>query len=827
MRPHHIRILTLIIGICILSYDIYSAVAYNLTRNSQNTHFKTVPFQKGMSFTTWGAFSYNSEETREEFRKMKDIGVEWVAVNQWFYQDYLNSTYIYADPGSDSLANASACFLHAKSLGMHIMFKPMLNLAKAYDWRSYIVYTENWMNNYTAWMVECAKAAEAGQAEMLCLGTEMGNMQVHPEGVKEMIRQVREVYHGLLTYSANHDSFMNIEWYDDLDIIGISMYSMMTTALDPSATELQKVWDGMYYELEELSMKWNKPIAFTEIGIQARDGSNMIPNDNQISNEKDLSEMENFYLSLFQSRLWQASWFKGAYWWIWDFSARWNSNLKDFNPMLVSNLLHDEYSKDHIIENPGVSIWRSCVPLFLAIIAFILLYLHKGFEMIDYRPFNTNPEKSNERIDPNSVIKDRDIIERRNDILVGILFGCFFANMFSNVTMQFYNVIQKTFSYAIILQLSPTLVLLTFLCGMILGLLLSIVILRYIPKLTLVVLFFLVISYPYLSLGNYIQTLFIKSAGDFLVHFLLISAILLQARQMLIRNLLRIIGTAVFILALYLSLMVFFDLLAQIFLGIPIALVMLLQKSSNGPKPSKIQHPEHQLVPYFDNMNPSSSPRMAALLWGIATFAGMMIPFGNSVINLVRTTNLALVYYYFPAIIVLFAFNLIILVSNRGVFLNERLMHRKIFTSRFILLFGLGIVGLGFIYTLFVQSAVFWGIISGIYLFLFLGLIMMGYIPHLNDARIGRNYLYLLFISIFYIIGFFINGIKGLMIYLVTFLVVKDGSFVRRDPKIDPVPNFDVPLVLNSIILVIAFVLIVMLLSYHTFQQKRRANKGR
>ncbi len=219
-----------IAGIFIIGWAVSGFITYYTPVMAQSNWYPSIPFQKGMSYTTWGAYSFNSSQAITDLQVLKAAGVQWVAVNILWYQSNLTSFDIHAgnlsnpaETNTDSAANISAAFLYAKSIGLHIFFKPMLDL-DSYTWRSLIVYTPQWMDAYTNWTVYCAEIAQNGSADMFSIGCEMGDMQSHTQGVLALIQDVRSVYHGLLTYCANWDSFWYTNWWYAVDLIGVDVY---------------------------------------------------------------------------------------------------------------------------------------------------------------------------------------------------------------------------------------------------------------------------------------------------------------------------------------------------------------------------------------------------------------------------------------------------------------------------------------------------------------------------------------------------------------------------------------------------------------------------
>jgi hypothetical protein len=767
---------------------IYQITRYHTDLAELEQISEEIPFQKGMSFTTWENFAFNKTWVKEEFQKMKETGIEWVAINHWWWQDYLNSTEIKQGPWSDGYTNMTECFLYAKAIGLHVMYKPMLNLLLTYEWRSYIQYTEDWMGNYTEWLVQNAIAAQAGEVEILCIGTEMGNMQIHSEGVRNMIAQIRQVYTGLLTYSANHDSFTQIDWYDALDIIGVSMYTMMTTEWDPSVQQLTAVWNGMYNELEELAIRWKKPLMFTEIGIQARDGSNLIPNDNQISTKRDISEMRNYYLSLFESKIWNAPWFKGAYWWIWDRAQADDTSLDSFNPVLIQDTIQAQYIQPHDIVKSDMKFVIDLIPIIMSsgMVVVLLIYI-----------YGRDQEVNNE---------DKDKLY--GDISLGLVLGCFISLMWTNLTIHLFKVIRQAVTYAIIFQLSLTSAILTFLGVILVSGILSVLVVRYYPPAGYYLVFLLMLGIPYFSLMVEILGIFTVLFLDLWGIFMILGLSLQNFLGKQLKDPLRVIGTTVLVVTGFMGLISIFGAYTQVILTIPLGLAYLFDRNLKDSKdPIPIQQEQ-------------SIPHVNILLLGGALLMGMLIPFGNSNINLINMNLVNINAHYFPAMIgaVIITAGLLYFMNVRKNFDFGRLYEQ--FTPENLIYISVlgGLIGIPFL--LLGRPPGVWGIISGILIVVFFGTLVRTAQYTFNQSRFGRNYVYLVFIAIFFVLGFILNGIKGFYVYTVTFLIIKDGQILRRDPSIDPVPPFDVPLVLNGIIL-FAVILIASILIGYIFLKKK------
>ncbi|MBN2152115.1 MAG: hypothetical protein JW839_11750, partial [Candidatus Lokiarchaeota archaeon] len=763
-----------------------------------------------MSFTTWTNSSYNTTKTQQEFEEMRSNGVEWVAINHWWWQDYLDSTEIKMGNYSDTFENMTDCFLLARAAGLKVLYKPMLNLAKVYDWRSYIEFTPAWMANYTWWMVENAKAAAAGGVEMLSIGCEMGNMQVHSAEVRRMIGEVRAVYNGTLTYSANHDSYAHVDWWDAVDMIGISMYSMMTIAWDPSIAELRTIWDGTYYELEELALKWNRPVAFTEIGIQAKDGSNIIPNDNQISVEKDIDEMRDYYLSLFQSMVWTAPWFKGAYWWIWDYQdPATDPELKDFNPILIKDTIKAEYEKAHVIQPLAFPALPALVPLAAGIAMLVIVFRRPGPPVLDggFSFKKRREEETDVPLAPEPSANET----KHNEVLLGISIGCMFSAVASSLTIGVYGVIQKSFSYAIILGLSTAEILVTFAAILLLGVVIGLLFLRVLPRYVLIAAFMLLLFYPFLALGNRYQMIFVTTFFDVALLFMFVAVVAVVSIKCKVQNLLRVIIVAVLVAAGFFLLVLAFDTLAIAFLVVPVGLAILAGRAARPSAPPPLEQFHRRYSTRLGYWRVKIPIQMMFVMNSL--IAGMLIPFGNSIINLVRTNFLAVAMYYIPALV---AASIILVVVTwwRRSAERARFDWTTIFSNDHLLVSNL-ILGLGgILFILAGRFLVVWAFVSGMYVIQYIGTLVVNVRRTITRDNIGGGFAYLAVAAICFVLGFMINAIKGLLVYVVTFLTIKDGAIVRRDPAIDPVATFDVPLLLDGLVLGVVIGLATVLIVY-------------
>ena len=186
---------------------------------------------------------------------------------------------------------------------------------------------------------------------------------------------------------------------------------------------------------------------------------------------------------------------------------------------------------------------------------------------------------------------------------------------------------------------------------------------------------------------------------------------------------------------------------------------------------------------------------------------------------------------YFPTLVACISCILFLMVLKRKRPTSFTALVKKMgnmITNETLLKAGMVLALIGFPIVMLGGLMPLWALLTALYFILYVGTVGRSVSESLNPKMIGRNYLYLSFMAIFFVLGFILNGIKGLLIYLVTFLTFKDGAFAIRDPTIDPVATFDVPLVLNSLILVVALLLLCMafILQYSYRKVRRKPERN-
>ena len=216
----------------------------------------------------------------------------------------------------------------ARQHGIRTLLKPHLwvrgrsawpgdvNMTSAADW-------DQWFRSYSDFILHYGRLAETAHFDGLCIGTELlhATEPAHEKAWRVLIRQLRRVYHGPLTYAANWSGeYRQIRFWDALDYVGIQAYFPLTPAARPSVDSLLRGWQPHLSALAAWQQKINKPIVFTEIGYKTTSDAAARPWEwpERLAafDTPDEATQARCYEAMFRA-CWGLPWLKGVFIWKW------------------------------------------------------------------------------------------------------------------------------------------------------------------------------------------------------------------------------------------------------------------------------------------------------------------------------------------------------------------------------------------------------------------------------------------------------------------------------------------------------------------------------
>lgn len=297
-----------------------------------------LPFLKGITLAHEGFRSgdgYGSAAAFAQLARIKALGASSVTLVPYGF------TRAPAEPavrwtGSDETDDRVASTIReARRLGLATVLKPQL--WSRGTWTGDIAFSDEtafrrWMAEYRLFILHHAGLAEREHADLLVIGTELGGLTGREAAWRALIRDVRKVFSGPLTYAANWgEEAERIAFWKDLDYIGVNFYYPLVAkagetprAGSPRLRELDRT-------LERLSKRHRRPVLFTEVGYAASAAAALEP-WKEHNAALDPAMQARCYEAVFRS-FYRRPWLAGLSWWKWPSHGRGSAGDPSFSPL--------------------------------------------------------------------------------------------------------------------------------------------------------------------------------------------------------------------------------------------------------------------------------------------------------------------------------------------------------------------------------------------------------------------------------------------------------------------------------------------------------------
>ncbi|HJY88292.1 MAG TPA: hypothetical protein VKE24_15775 [Candidatus Acidoferrales bacterium] len=287
-------------------------------------------FFRGISFSHegWGGRGggYVSPEAAAELRRLKALGANAIAVVPYGFSRSTNEESISYTDSDETDEDLTQALYVAHGLGMKVMLKPQLWVLRG-GYTGTLHFEDPaargaWMRNYREFILHYARLAELERFDLLSIGTELEGLTPYQEEWRRLIADVRRVYHGPLTYAANWGrEFESLGFWDALDYMGINDYYPLAAGPTTLVEELLPGAEKLAAKFEAMSLRWQKPILFTEVGYPSRRGGSSEPWVEDNGRPVSLEEQAAAYEATFRAFAGKP-WLRGMFWWKWPSSGR-------------------------------------------------------------------------------------------------------------------------------------------------------------------------------------------------------------------------------------------------------------------------------------------------------------------------------------------------------------------------------------------------------------------------------------------------------------------------------------------------------------------------
>jgi hypothetical protein len=222
---------------------------------------------------------YGTDASARSMIEARTLGASWVSLTPFGRTWDLKPTGIdltFEAPFEENRASVLRAVHQAHAEGLKVFLVPHLWVETG-GWRALIDPGDDaawarWTDAYRSFLLTWAEVAREGDVEMLSIGVELRSWVTTPRAASMLaiIEDVRRVYPGLLTYSANWDDVGDTAILGALDLIGINAFYPLAEHEGASREELAAGGRKVAASIEALAREVGKPVVLTEVGYTTR-----------------------------------------------------------------------------------------------------------------------------------------------------------------------------------------------------------------------------------------------------------------------------------------------------------------------------------------------------------------------------------------------------------------------------------------------------------------------------------------------------------------------------------------------------------------------------
>lgn len=311
---------------------------------------------------------FDAEQNITTIKDIAELNANWISLTPEaklnrksieINESHADGTWTQSKEGYISLIEA------AKAQDMKIVLKPHLILEKEMSledkvllesyWRGNIDFydQEDWLHfekSYRDYILQYAEIAERFDIELLVIGTELkSSVQKRPEFWNRLIEDIKDIYDGELSYSANWDNYQNVPFWEALSHIAINGYFPVSHQAVPEVETTIEKWEIILAELTQFANKFSKKIIISEFGYRnielagAEPWLHVSQTTGRIRNDQT---QYNLYQAFFES-VWRSKNILGGFVWNWPQTGFHADNL-DFSIQNkpAYHLIKDKFCKN-------------------------------------------------------------------------------------------------------------------------------------------------------------------------------------------------------------------------------------------------------------------------------------------------------------------------------------------------------------------------------------------------------------------------------------------------------------------------------------------------
>ena len=282
------------------------------------------PAQRGIAL---GLYSEDpSWDYGEFFDEIAATGATHVSiVAPWYVRDTRATEVFDHDRFTVPMRTVERCISDARARGLKVFLFPILRVEDKSDggWRGVLdpADLDAFFESYREFILRFARLAAKREVPVLSVGSELASLERHERRWRRLITEIRQLYPGELTYSANWDHYEELPFWDALDYVGVTGYFELAdkekpASADPPLATLVHSWREHHRRLTRFAAGAGKPLLLTEVGYLSQRGAAARPWNEAADEPLDLEQQRRCYEAFW--RVWNGEpRLAGVYFWNW------------------------------------------------------------------------------------------------------------------------------------------------------------------------------------------------------------------------------------------------------------------------------------------------------------------------------------------------------------------------------------------------------------------------------------------------------------------------------------------------------------------------------
>ena len=241
---------------------------------------RPMPFLRGVSLAMLNSVDggYQAPAVDGQLERLAALGADAVSLMPFAYQRDPHRpglVFLNRSPESETDVGTVHAARRAHAHGFRVLWKPHLWISGR-SWPGEVAMTGEadwaaWWGSYRRFVLHHAFLAAWARAELFSVGVELSATLGREAEWRRLIADVRRLYPGLVTYSANWgDDLERVKFWDALDLVGVDAYYPLAPTPEATPEDLARGAAEVVARLAREARAAGRPLLLTEVGFAAK-----------------------------------------------------------------------------------------------------------------------------------------------------------------------------------------------------------------------------------------------------------------------------------------------------------------------------------------------------------------------------------------------------------------------------------------------------------------------------------------------------------------------------------------------------------------------------